>query len=197
MTQINTDRRVRRSKRLLQEALLELMRGQELADITVTNIVTHADYNRSTFYRHYNHKEQLADDIITDQLTQLMNVFKNPYKNGKYIYLHNLSPDDIQIFNHIYEHRTFYSLWYKFTKLPGFKDVFLDSLIRLFKDDIALVSPDTDLDDRLYTSFYANGILGIIIDWIESGLEKSPAYMANQFVKILNYYPGVSYMHDT
>src|SRR5690625_5046364 len=110
MRQIKTDKRVLRSKRLLQESLLELMREQEIADITVTDIVAHADYNRSTFYRHYNHKEQLADDIINNQITKLIQIIKNPYKNGQYIYLHKLASDDIQIFNHIYNHRTFYNL---------------------------------------------------------------------------------------
>src|SRR5699024_12099728 len=66
------DRRIRRSKRLLQQSLLDLMIHCDLEDITVTDIVNHADYNRSTFYRHYDHKEQIADEIITDQLNKLI-----------------------------------------------------------------------------------------------------------------------------
>lgn len=188
------DRRIRRSKRLLQQALLDLMVHCDLEDITVTNIVIHADYNRSTFYRHYDCKEQLADEIITDQLTKLIDIFRLPYKKRQYVHLHKLTANDINIFKHIYEERAFYSLWHRFLKLPGFKEAFVDSLSRFFKDEIVLVARNSNLNDTLYTNFYANGILGIIVDWIEKGLKPSPDYMAQQLMHILNHYPGESYI---
>lgn len=197
MQNIQIDRRVLRSRKALQNSLLELMIEQEFADITVTDIVNHADYNRTTFYRHFNHKEHLADELIDDQLKKLISIFKDPYKKENYIYLHKLSPRNIQIFNHIYDNHSFYKLWHKFTKLPGFKEAFLDSLTRFFKNDIVLVPINTKLDDTLYNSFYANGILGIIIEWIEDGLIKPPKYMAEQLVEILNHYPGESYINES
>ena len=188
------DRRIRRSKRLLQQSLLDLMIHCDLEDITVTDIVNHADYNRSTFYRHYDHKEQIADEIITDQLNKLIDIFRTPYKKHNHIQLHKLSPNDINIFVHIYHERAFYSLWHRFVKLPGFKEAFVDSLSRFFKDEIVLVARNSNLNDTLYTAFYANGILGIIVDWIEKGLTPSPDYMAKQLMEILNHYPGESYI---
>ena len=37
--------------------------------------------------------------------------------------------------------------------------------------------------NNLYTTFYANGILGLILDWIKNGLEPHPDYMAKTLVK--------------
>ena len=47
------DRRIRRTKRLLRQALAELMNEKDFKDITVKEITDRADLNRGTFYFHY------------------------------------------------------------------------------------------------------------------------------------------------
>lgn len=44
------DRRVRRTKKLLTQALTELMQHKQIKDITVTELTELADMNRGTFY---------------------------------------------------------------------------------------------------------------------------------------------------
>ncbi|MCB0141244.1 MAG: helix-turn-helix transcriptional regulator, partial [Caldilineaceae bacterium] len=53
------DRRVRRSRKLLGEALLELVVEKPFGDITVQDIADRADMNRATFYLHFQSKEEL------------------------------------------------------------------------------------------------------------------------------------------
>jgi len=57
MTQ--TDRRVQRTRRLLQEALIELIRERGYDAITIQDIVDRANVGRTTFYLHYNSKDEL------------------------------------------------------------------------------------------------------------------------------------------
>lgn len=190
-----TDRRVRRTKKLLKYALLEWMYKKSYEQITVTDIVDHADYNRATFYRHYNQKGDLVKEIITDQTNGLIQAFRFPYKKNNYIHLNALSPSEIVIFNHIIENKHFYGLWKEFEAIPGFYESFLQSITRFFKQDINLITPYHDgLDNNMYTSFYAYGILGIILNWIKNDFEQSPDYMANQLCKIINYYPAESFI---
>ena len=47
------DRRVRRTKKLLTQALMELLQQKQLKDITVTELTDLADMNRGTFYLYY------------------------------------------------------------------------------------------------------------------------------------------------
>ena len=47
------DRRVRRTKKLLTQALTELMQQKQIKDITVTELTEKADMNRGTFYLYY------------------------------------------------------------------------------------------------------------------------------------------------
>ena len=53
------DRRVRRTKRRLKEALAELIAERDYDGITVQDIVDLADVGRSTFYAHFESKEDL------------------------------------------------------------------------------------------------------------------------------------------
>lgn len=189
------DRRVRRSKRLIAEAFIELMYIKDYDDISVTDIVILADYNRTTFYRHFENKEDLLYKIVTYYSKEIINSFKKPYKNNNYVRLERLTEDDITIFKHVMEHSDFYLLWNKFEKIPGFEEQFLRSIASFYKNEIALINiPVKGLNKSLYTTFYAYGILGLVLDWIKAGLNESPDYMAKQLCKILNYHPSESYL---
>ena len=55
----NTDRRVKKKRELLQKALIELISERSYDAITVQDIVDRANVGRTTFYLHYNSKEEL------------------------------------------------------------------------------------------------------------------------------------------
>ncbi|SRR6266545_7709068 len=57
---IQDDRRIQRTKRLLAEALRQLMTGKDYDAVTIQDITERANEGRSTFYAHYESKEQLV-----------------------------------------------------------------------------------------------------------------------------------------
>lgn len=54
-----TDRRVQRTCELLQKALIELIHERRYDSITIQEIVDRANVGRTTFYLHYNSKDDL------------------------------------------------------------------------------------------------------------------------------------------
>src|SRR6266851_1550633 len=60
------DRRVRRTRRLLQQALLQLLGGEPLSKITVSQIAARADVSRQAFYLHFSSKEELLLSHVDD-----------------------------------------------------------------------------------------------------------------------------------
>jgi type II restriction enzyme len=54
-----TDRRVERTRELLQKALMELITERGYDSITIQDIVDRANLGRTTFYLHYNSKDEL------------------------------------------------------------------------------------------------------------------------------------------
>ena len=59
-------RRVRMTKMLLKQSLIELMSEKSIHEISIKDICNGADINRSTFYRHYNTQYELYDDVLED-----------------------------------------------------------------------------------------------------------------------------------
>lgn len=53
------DRRVTRTRRLLHQALMELIRRKSYESITIQDLLDEADIGRSTFYAHYAGKDEL------------------------------------------------------------------------------------------------------------------------------------------
>ena len=60
----NTDLRIVKTRRTIQNALIDLLEQKSYEDINVQDIVTAALVNRTTFYRHYASKSELADEMI-------------------------------------------------------------------------------------------------------------------------------------
>jgi AcrR family transcriptional regulator len=60
-----------RSKEMIKQSLVELLNKKPITDITVTDIVTHANINRGTFYNHYNNPIDVVEEIKQELLDLL------------------------------------------------------------------------------------------------------------------------------
>ena len=63
-----TDRRVQRTRELLQKTLIELITERGYDAITIQDIVDRANIGRTTFYLHYNSKDELLMSCHTSPL---------------------------------------------------------------------------------------------------------------------------------
>ena len=61
---IDSDRRIKKTKRVITHALANLLIEKELSDITVTELCLAADINRKTFYMHFSSLEETLQYII-------------------------------------------------------------------------------------------------------------------------------------
>lgn len=69
-------RRVRMTKQLLKQSLIELMREKSIHDINIKEICEGADVNRSTFYRHYNTQFELCDEILEETSDDISRIYQ-------------------------------------------------------------------------------------------------------------------------
>lgn len=75
-------RRVRMTKLLLKDSLIELMKEKSIHQVSIKEICEGADINRSTFYRHYDTQYDLYDDIIEDIAVDFETVYKQCAEKG-------------------------------------------------------------------------------------------------------------------
>jgi len=70
------DPRIRRTRRLLQDALKRLLEEKEFDKITIQDITEAATLNRATFYAHYPDKFALFEELIRVSFLQLLDCRK-------------------------------------------------------------------------------------------------------------------------
>jgi AcrR family transcriptional regulator len=68
------DRRVRRTRKALQDALVSLTTEKGYEAVTVQDIIDRADVGRSTFYTHYTDK----DELLRDNFAGLRSLVEQP-----------------------------------------------------------------------------------------------------------------------
>ncbi len=68
----SVDPRVKRTRKLLQQALIDLLQEQSFASISIQDITERATVNRATFYAHFPDKYELLDSMLREMFQQMI-----------------------------------------------------------------------------------------------------------------------------
>lgn len=173
----NIDRRVRKTKAVLRENLIALMKDKNINSITVKELCEKSDINRGTFYLHYNDVFHMLEEIEKE----LFNEFQ------ELILSHKISEEEIKtkeiledIFKFIKENRDFCNV----ILCHRGDMVFMKNIVALIYEksysDWSRVLKNTDKGIfEKYYSFILYGAIGLIDNWLKNGVKESPEYMAN------------------
>ncbi|WP_405175281.1 TetR/AcrR family transcriptional regulator [Paenibacillus sp. FSL H8-0261] len=182
------NRRTSKSKKELKNALILLMEKKNFRTITITDIVTLADLNRGTFYKHYQTKEELLNELIDDVLEDLVKAYKDPYLHTDKFMLSELTTSSIKIFEHVVSYSNFYTIIVNSNVLPGFQNKICDILKELTKQDLVAVNnTNNNINIELFSSYTAYALFGLIMEWVKGGFKYTANHMAEQLIQILSF----------
>lgn len=163
-------RSARRSRKLINNALAELIKEKPLDKITVTDVVTRADLNRGTFYAHYTN----IQDVINSQLNEACIALQ------KALTLHNQSrersdtPDPTDVLQKLQEFLesdfTFYSSLLTSSvstaAIEKIRNVFIDYMLE-HESEYSVHDHDRYVFGIMFAS---GGIITIYQDWFNGKL---------------------------
>src|SRR5215203_3891635 len=101
--QEKSDRRSRRSRRLIVDALLALMREKRFDRITVQEVIDRADVGRTTFYAQFRNKE----DVLESELERVFVLLHAQHLACVEEPADQLLPS-LGLFRHVQEQHAFY-----------------------------------------------------------------------------------------
>ncbi|MCI1588980.1 TetR/AcrR family transcriptional regulator [Heyndrickxia oleronia] len=185
------DKRVKRTKENFRSTLLSLMEEKNFSEITITEIVKAADYNRGTFYAHYKSKEDVLEEIIDEMFEKMTEAFRKPYLQLSVVDLEELSSHSIVLFDHFLENKKFYKLMLSSKVNINFREKMIKKLVQLFREDYSeftYTEVDPEINIKLFNTYQVHGIIGLILEWIDHDFPYSPAYMGDQLIHILSFY---------
>jgi len=167
------DRRVMRTKRMLRQALVELIQEKEFQKITVTDVVKHADINRGTFYTYYRDVYDLLEKVENEMIEEFRLIHDENLPSSEHRYsqqlVSNLHPLLEQAVGFLEKNRTMVCALLRASTTDGFKD----KMIRTIEDLRLSVLPDTQEKEIFLTRFLAAGAVGVMSKWIME--ENSPS----------------------
>lgn len=182
------DPRVVRTRRLLRNALFELLEERDLQQLTIQDIADRATVKRPTFYLHYEDKESFVLQCIGDILNELREaVDSTPDAYGL-----PFSPDEphpvfVRMFRHIAERYPIYSALLVRNRIPAFAD----GLLAVLHDFVERGVNETEPDDGNLTAsrevvvkYVEAAFLEVIAWWVEKGMPYSEQEIAAQLMNL-------------
>lgn len=180
------DRRIRKSKKAMRNALIELLDIKEFKQITITDIVNYADLNRGTFYKYYNYKEDLIAEVQERIIQDLKEAYKLPYQGLIYYKQQEITKrNKTSLFDHIYKYRKFYHLVLNSTDLYNFQKVFVETISDIHMNDLLYYMDHPKIEKKLFSIYQCYGIFGLLVEWDKNNFADSPEYITKQHNEIL------------
>lgn len=195
------DRRIKRTRQLLSDALISLIDEKEFSSISITDIVNKSDLNRSTFYAHFRDKEELLTWIINDLIDGMIKSMQESINlNQSNINQRGTaSVATIQLFTYVANQSAYFKILLYPERVPQFMFQLSDSLYSFYSKEIeCLHKSDILLINKGFLANYLSSVLGgVIYHWLVStDMKYTPDYIAEEFTKILTLKPYIPYIHS-
>ena len=178
------DRRQQKTEKLILDSFTQLLMKKNFAHITVKEIIDTANIGRSTFYNHYETKEQLLQSLcvhLFEHVFQKYTKEADQKTNALQITTHILYhlKDDQNVLAHLLVSESSDLMIYYFKKyILSFTDEsFFDAYLQQNNE-----VPKDYLQNHVVTSF-----IGMVQWWILKGMKESPETMAQYFVYTMSH----------
>lgn len=172
-----------RSRKLIRQAFLELLKEKNLEKITVTDIVKQADINRSTFYAHYPDVmgviEEISEEVLEHthkfmQEVEFSDFFANPLPHLKNII--KVAEENIEMY------RLLCSSAMGNEQLDRLKNVLIERTLK------TIDKPETfkdSLEFEFSVRFFMGGIVDVYTQWLRGNMDCSLEEITEQLAKMI------------
>ncbi len=193
MTKYKLDRRVRRTRKRLQEALIALILEKGYPKVTISDLLERADVGRSTFYLHYADKDELLAscfDNLHEKLEEhAQSVFTRDSSNPDAMSSFLAFP--LMLLKYIEtEHRLFKALIG--LKSGGVRTEFVKTLfLSYFRPILAAVNRSNlhDYEFEAVLQFTVNSLMALVVWWIDADMPCSAEECASLVIRLIG--PGL------
>ena len=157
-------RSAKRSRKMIREAFLALLKDKSERKITVTDIVNLADINRTTFYAHYPDVRGVVEEIENDVIDKMMSILKDFHY---FSFFKNPAPILLQISRFL---EMDIDLYRQLIRIDS-SDAFLDKLKKIF---VEFMENDPDIPQyirekcsfAIRVSYFTGGIVNAYKQWL-------------------------------
>lgn len=175
------DRRMQKTRAAIYDALTKLLRRNRFEEITVQQIIDEANIGRSTFYSHFETKDQLLEEMCNEMFAHVFSDSLLPERSHDYSGKH----EDIRsllehILYHIKDHKDNIGSIMQGESEKVFTRYFSDYLEKVFGGVIAHMQ--LNVPDDFKRQFVIGSFIATVKWWISQGLKQSPEEIISDYM---------------
>ena len=179
------DLRVRRTHKLLWEALMAELSERAFEEITVKDICERAMVHRTTFYKHYEDKYALLEQGMRQMYDAL--VAAEEHVPPSAFSVEHPPPYFIHLFEHVAQHQQFYKLMLCGEGIGRFQKLVKEYIAEVASAKLRELAPANQhltFPLAMQVQFLAGAILSLLTWWLEHDMPLSPHHMAQYLLGI-------------
>ncbi len=178
------DRRIRRSRRALQEAFVALVLEQGYSSVTVEALTARADTSKATFYAHYHDMQDLLGAVVFDVVADLVSEaeavvttsWREPVARGSAV---------VVLCRHVDAHRDLYRVALSGAGNDQGRRALTTALTSAAERVYVRVVSDMDASPRREIALVARFWAGTCLTLIDYWLQADPDLPADEFALLI------------
>jgi AcrR family transcriptional regulator len=174
-----TDLRIRRTHKLLWEALMAELSERPIEEITVSDMCERAMVHRTTFYKHYEDKYALLEQGIRQMYDDLL--AEEEHKPPSAYSIEHPPPYFMRLFEHAAQHQRFYKLMVCGEGIGRFQKLvkeYIADVVSTKMGELAQANQHFAVPIDMHAHYIAGATLSLIAWWLEHDMPFSPQQMA-------------------
>ncbi len=174
------DRRVRRTRDTLGDALIELMQEKTFDEITVQEVLDRAGVGRSTFYAHYRDKDDLFLSDVEDFFGMMSTLLT---RRGASV--DRVAPV-AELLTHISDVREFYAATVASGKVQDVLELGQGFFARSIEERLMLAKVEMEpMQLKAHSHALAGALFALLNWWIDHGMAEQPQAMDALFHRMV------------
>ncbi len=180
---VNIDPRVKRTRRLLRDALVSLILKKDFASITIREVTERAEVAYITFYRHYESLDQLLMEVLDEGLTELMVHIETLAKQSD---TSALETEGRLIFEYIEQKADLFRILLKSQSVTRIRKKVVSNISAIFqKSCVPLERLGNQVTINMASNHIATSLLSLIEWWLENNMKPSPIEMGKVYKSLI------------
>lgn len=186
MTKNTKDRRVQKTRKLLQDALIKLIEEKGYESVTVQQIIDEANVGRSTFYSHYEYKDRLLLSCFENIKEVFEDLNKQLPKSDKNTAHENNADPMLSLFQFAEANHRFFKALLGEPGRGAFNKNFYDYLFTIIYSHLKLMlrNKRDSLQSEIIAHYIVNAFIGTLIWWLDKDMPLTTDEIATFFKQL-------------
>ncbi len=183
------DRRQQKTRQAIIDAFVSLLDKSHYEKVSVKDIIEAANVGRSTFYSHFETKDELARQICYDLFEHIFShVIPSCSTHDFSAVPQNAETRIAHILYHLRDKRAYYLGIINYDEGTMFLRFFRDYMLQ--KISIKMTGPYQEFIQRVPEDFLVNSLtssfVGMIRWWLKNNMQPGPEVVANYYMALIN-----------